>query len=92
MAITTFVDTLEIKNTSNQVVIINIKPSDSNAIFKKAGGNVQLQSGAIVEAEDLRFDAGQIRNMRRNGLIDTTAFRRAITNESSDVTATDVGT
>jgi hypothetical protein len=75
---TTFVDTVEVKNIGNQMVILNIKAVKSSSIFDKNGGNIQLVRNAIVEAEDNRFDLRQLAQMRKLGKIQTTNFSRQI--------------
>ena len=76
---TSFVDTLEIKNISNQMITINIKSSTSGAIFDKNGGNITLGINISVEAEENRLDLQQISALRKLNLIQSTPFQRSTT-------------
>ena len=84
MAITTFVDTIEVKNVSPQLVIFRIKSVTSSSIFDKNGGNVHLQPATTVEAEEIRYDLKQIEILQNNKLIKTTRYNRRITRDESE--------
>jgi len=85
---TTFVDTIQVTNISNQLVPINIQALVNSSIFT-GSGQIQLASLAQVEAEDNRFDLSQLTSLRKKNLITTTSFRRQVTVTGSDATATD---
>jgi len=91
MPITTFVNTIEVKNKSPQLVIFRIKSVDSSAIFSAAGGNINLQPATVVEAEESRFDLKQLETLKNNNLISTTRFNRRITRDSSESTSSGSG-
>lgn len=85
----TFVDTIQVQNTGNQLVVINIQPYTDGTFFDKNGGNVNLVVGANVEAEDNRFDIQQLRNLRDKGKITTQNFTRRVEHTTTDATGTD---
>lgn len=76
---TTLVDTLEVKNLTNQLVTIYVQPLANSTIYLAAGGNAQLPGQASLEAEESRFDKAQLRQMANNGVVETTALRRSVT-------------
>jgi hypothetical protein len=84
MAITTFVNTMEVKNVSPQLVTFRIQPISSSTIFDNKGGNIRLQPGATVEAEESRFDLKQLEQIENNKLIKRTRYSRRITRDDSE--------
>jgi len=84
MAITTFVNTMEVKNVSPQLVVFRIQPIDSSTIFDRRGGNIRLQPATTVEAEESRFDLKQLETLENNKLIKRTRYNRRVTRDSSD--------
>lgn len=74
---TTLVDTLEVKNISPQVVIVNVKSNPSSPFFTQSG-QVAIKPAASVEAENNRFDLGQIQQMQKNKVITANKFRRLV--------------
>lgn len=76
MAIT-FINTIQVKNISRQVVPLQIRSRINSPIFTKSG-LIQLVPEATVEAEDDRFDIQQLTQLRRNGLIETINFKRSV--------------
>jgi hypothetical protein len=83
MAITTFVNTIEVKNVSPQLVIFRIQPMTGSTIFDSQGGNIRLQPATLVEAEESRFDLKQLELLENNKLIKRTRYNRRITRDSS---------
>lgn len=76
--LTALIDTLEVKNICRQAVILYVAPLQGSPIYKPAGGQAQIQPAASLEAENDRFDAGQLLNMQKNHLIEVNALKRQV--------------
>lgn len=76
--VTALIDTLEVKNISQQVVTIYVAPLQGSPIYKPAGGQAQLQPAVSLEAENNRLDSGQLRNLQNNNLITVVALKRQV--------------
>ncbi len=74
---TTLVDVIEVKNTSNQIVILYIKPQNHSPIFAQSGQIKIVPNGSVV-AEDNRFDQQQLISMQNNNLITLNRSRRIV--------------
>jgi hypothetical protein len=84
MAITTFVNTMEVKNVSPQLVTFRIQPIASSTIYDKKGGNIHLLPATSIEAEESRFDLKQLEQIENNKLIKRTRYSRRITRDDSE--------
>jgi hypothetical protein len=74
---TTLVDVIEVKNTSNQIVILYIKPQNNSPIFAQSG-QIKITPNGSVVAEDNRFDQQQLISIQNNNLIILTRSRRVV--------------
>ena len=74
---TTIVTTIKVDNVSNQIVIINVQPLSTSTIFTESG-QIAVQPGASLEAEDNRFDLAQLRSMNKNNVIEFMSLRRSV--------------
>ncbi len=73
----TTIETLEVKNISQQIVPIFIKPKIGSPIYIPSG-KTDLAPGGSVVAEDARFDKKQLESIQRKKLIKVTPGQRQV--------------
>lgn len=74
---TTLIDTIEVKNISPQLIIVGVKADPTSPFFTKSG-QIKLSPAASLEAENSRFDLGQLQLMQNNKVITVNKFRRLV--------------
>ena len=72
----TLINTILVKNISTQDIPINIKKKTDSPITTKYG-DIHLQPGMSIEAEDNRWDISQLRSMANNKVIEYSKQRKA---------------
>ena len=73
----TIVNTLEVKNICEQVVVINIQEKKFSPIYKKSGAT-PLAPGVTVIAEDSRFDRKQLQSIQNKKMIKVTPGKQTL--------------
>lgn len=84
----TIINTIIVRNVSNQTVTINIDKKSDSIIFTKFG-QVKIPPFTSVEAEDPRFNLGQLTSLQRLRLISITHSIQAFALDTS-VEGTDI--
>lgn len=76
---TRIVTTLEIKNITNQLITLYVRPLSGSPFFLPAGGQAQIKGQASFVAEDSRFDRAQVQSLRKKKVIETQTVDRVVT-------------
>lgn len=82
---TAFVDTIEVRNIGNQAVQVYVAPLIKSQIYKPAGGYATVKPAATLLAENNRFDANQLNELKRRKVIEVTNGKQQVPVASSQV-------